>query len=626
MLALSNISIRHRLLGNVVIIIAALAILLFLSLSELVEFKALSNVKAQVEALNSGVLQLRRNEKDFLARKDLKYVETFAANVKSLKQQIDEIVQVFSSLDINTDQLSEFQKTIDSYQLKFTEISRLQQSIGLHPKDGLYGSLRQAVHGVEDVLKAHENYQLLAFMLQLRRAEKDFMLRYDKKYLGKFDSGIDNFYNALDANFVGQDYVPELKRLLNKYKSEFKLLVEKQEQIGLDPKSGALGDLRATIHKTDETLASLMKQSEQAINDVQDTLILQNIMVFIVIAIFSITATLFIANSIVKPLMRFSQLFSEIRRDNDLTRSVEYKANDELSQVARDFNSLMGDFRDAVSNIHETTGVLDIAMNELWKNTESTTVGMQTQQQESEMVATAATEMQATVEQIARNTESAASKADRTSQSANEGHEQVKLTVEAIQNLSSQLDKASHVVGDLEQDSSTIGQVLEVIRSIAEQTNLLALNAAIEAARAGEQGRGFAVVADEVRNLAMRTQESTREIETIITTLQSRTSDIVQIMSICQSDGQKSAEQAEHAGQLLIEINDNVMAIVEMNTSIAAAIEEQSKVASEVNKNVVNIRDIAIDVKGKAEQNSQTSVEISQQVTSLHKTVEIFKI
>src|SRR5690606_15641601 len=240
-------------------------------------------------------------------------------------------------------------------------------------------------------------------------------------------------------------------------------------------------------------------------------------------------------------------------------------------------------------------------------------------------VATAVTEMGATINEIAGNTETTAAKAEATNQNAQSGRAEVQQTVQRINALSDRLQEATNVVAELEKDSKTIGSVLDVIRGIAEQTNLLALNAAIEAARAGEQGRGFAVVADEVRNLAMRTQESTRQIETIVHGLQGRTSDIVQVIQGCRQEGSDSAQQANVAMQLLTEITQDVTNIMDMTTQIAAAIEEQSHVAAEVNKNVVKIRDLSDETYGHARHNAAISEEVAHQAANLHQSVDRFQ-
>jgi len=188
------------------------------------------------------------------------------------------------------------------------------------------------------------------------------------------------------------------------------------------------------------------------------------------------------------------------------------------------------------------------------------------------------------------------------------------------------LVSSEQVVQRLAKDSETIGQVLDVIRGIAEQTNLLALNAAIEAARAGEQGRGFAVVADEVRTLASRTQDSTQEIESIITALQSRTQEIVGHMATCRTQGDESSHRAGSAGEMLEQITLDVSTIMDMNTAIATAIQEQSAVAQEVNKHVVSIRDVAERSGKMALQNAEMSEELSQQANVLTAEVNRFVV
>ncbi|UJL41236.1 hypothetical protein KDH10_002168 [Shewanella vesiculosa] len=243
-----------------------------------------------------------------------------------------------------------------------------------------------------------------------------------------------------------------------------------------------------------------------------------------------------------------------------------------------------------------------------------------------QMVATAITEMGATIDEIAKNTELAATKASQTHDNAQSGQQGVELTVQKITLLAKQLVDSAAVVTELEKDSVTIGSVLDVIRGIADQTNLLALNAAIEAARAGEQGRGFAVVADEVRSLAMRTQSSTEEISSIISILQSRTHSIVSLMQESQQQGRESAEQAEIAGQVLRQITDDVTNIMDMSTQIAAAIEEQSMVAAEVGKNVVIIRDIADESSHAAEENAAASEDVRIRAKALKEAVSQFSV
>ncbi len=294
--------------------------------------------------------------------------------------------------------------------------------------------------------------------------------------------------------------------------------------------------------------------------------------------------------------------------------------------IGRHFNSMVESFQKLIEQVIESVDAMRQSCEELSRNAISASEGVSKQLNETDMVATAITEMGATIDEIAKNTELAAGKAEQTHHNAQEGQIGVEDTISKIQSLAQQLDDSANVVAELEKDSQTIGSVLDVIRGIAEQTNLLALNAAIEAARAGEQGRGFAVVADEVRSLAMRTQESTEEIASIIQTLQSRTHSIVDIMEQSQKQGGESAQQAASAGTLLAQINADVTNIMDMSTQIAAAIEEQSMVAAEVNKNVVVIRDIAEESAQAAEENATASDEVRHRADYLHQAVSQFKI
>ena len=235
-------------------------------------------------------------------------------------------------------------------------------------------------------------------------------------------------------------------------------------------------------------------------------------------------------------------------------------------------------------------------------------------------------EMNATVHDVAQNASSAADAARAADEAANEGRNVVQTTVQAIDRLASEVEQANGVIGKLKQESEQIGSVLDVIRNIADQTNLLALNAAIEAARAGEQGRGFAVVADEVRSLASRTQESTQEIQQMMERLQNGTGEAVRVMHSSQEKTRETVAKAQLAGTSLESIKASVSTIHAMNTQIASAAEEQGVVANEINRSVVNIADIS----KKTAQGSSNSAEASRTLATLgeemHGLVKQFKL
>ena len=254
--------------------------------------------------------------------------------------------------------------------------------------------------------------------------------------------------------------------------------------------------------------------------------------------------------------------------------------------------------------------------------------GQQLMQQKSEVetVASAVTEMGAVAHEIAMNAETTSSRVDTVSQNANAGQDQIVTTVEQMTLLSNQLLDSADQVNLLREKSNAINAVMEVIRGIAEQTNLLALNAAIEAARAGEQGRGFAVVADEVRSLAVKTQDSTQEITQIVTDLQTSTANIVESIELCKSQGLQTAEQTDLAGKAFAEIINDIQEVSEMTSTIAVAVEEQSTVAQEINQNIVQISDYADDLANSATDNAQASNQVSHQASELDNAIRWFKI
>ena len=555
-----------------------------------------------------------------------KHFSLFEQEYAQLNKQIIQLQSQMQDSEIDTQQITLYMRLIKSFYSDFNEVVRLQKSIGLHQDDGLYGQLRSAVHEVESLLNQQDEYQLLTLMLQLRRAEKDFMLRLDEKYLASFQDHVDTLQQKITSSSLSQNIKSNLKNLLSNYQSAFQTLVKTQLELGVDLDSGALGRMQQSVEQSDQLVMQLVAdtklQVEASIAKAQSVAI----MVFIISGIIVLTLVYLTSRSIIVPVERIYQSINKIRRNNDLTVTIEQIGNDEITIMSKDFNSLIGDFNNLINEVSGALNALNIATENLSESTAATSSGMQDQLHEADMVATAATEMQATIQDISHNTEAAAKKAESTNLSAQQGRSEVESTVAHIRGLSDSLEHASSVVSLLEKDGETIGSVLDVIRAIADQTNLLALNAAIEAARAGEQGRGFAVVADEVRSLAQRTQESTSEIEGIINTLQQRTQEVVSIMHQCRSQGDESASQANRAGELLGAITEDVQTIMEMSTQIAVAIDQQSQVASEVNKNVVSIRDIARNTSGHAANNAQTSEEVSAQARVLFAAIDKFKV
>ncbi len=327
-----------------------------------------------------------------------------------------------------------------------------------------------------------------------------------------------------------------------------------------------------------------------------------------------------------KKLEQLATALQEIAEgDGDLTRRLDESRKDELGEVAHWFNLFVGKLQHLMGDIKGSTDSLTGSARQLSQIAEKSNTEITEQQMQTDQLATAINEMAAAVQEVAHNTKQAATTADKANREAGNGRSIVNGNIDAMDNLANEIQKASAVIHQLQSESNEIGGVLDVIKGIAEQTNLLALNAAIEAARAGEQGRGFAVVADEVRTLASRTQESTQEIQNMIERLQSRAQEAVKVMNENQAQSQAGVENASRVNDSLQNINTAIEEISDLNTQIASAADEQSHVAEEVNRNIQQISQCTDAAVGGSEQVARASEDLTRLATQLRDLTDRFK-
>ncbi|WP_442961755.1 methyl-accepting chemotaxis protein [Pseudomonas sp. 11/12A] len=282
--------------------------------------------------------------------------------------------------------------------------------------------------------------------------------------------------------------------------------------------------------------------------------------------------------------------------------------------------------RDLISGIRDGVTQIASAAEELSAVTEQTSAGVNSQKVETDQVATAMHEMTATVQEVARNAEQASQAAAAADGEAREGEKVVAEAIDQIERLASEVVRSTEAMGVLQQESDKIGSVMDVIKAVAEQTNLLALNAAIEAARAGEAGRGFAVVADEVRGLAQRTQKSTEEIESLVAGLQNGTQQVAMVMNNSRVLTDSSVALTRKAGASLENITRTVSNIQSMNQQIAAAAEQQSAVAEEISRSIINVRDVSEQTAAASDETAASSVELARLGNQLQAMVSHFRV
>ncbi len=365
---------------------------------------------------------------------------------------------------------------------------------------------------------------------------------------------------------------------------------------------------------------------ESWISDQNDNAIQKGIFAGLIAAILGIAAIAVIANSLGKVLSNLVERFKDVAHgDGDLTYRIEVKGQDETAQLAHWFNTFLIRLQETLCTVKLTADQVDHSALEGRSKAEDSKTKLLDQVNEVNSLATAINQMSASAQEVAGSAVQAAAAASQVQSSSISGMGQMDNTATTAGELAIRINDAQGQIQSLAQSSAAIQGLLTEIGGIADQTNLLALNAAIEAARAGEAGRGFAVVADEVRNLATRTQTSTEEIRSMLGRLEQDTQSIVVSMQQSQQQAMDTKEETQAAQHALAEINDAIEVINDMNNQIASAAEEQSAVAEEINRNVVVINDTATDVMDSMSSSLITSEELAEKATDLHKELNKFK-
>ena len=440
-------------------------------------------------------------------------------------------------------------------------------------------------------------------------------------------------YESLIGSAEERSTYEEYKRLLGQYRQ----LETRMRSLSA---SGQLDELRALLN------TDLLANSEQ-VNSVLDKLVKINTAqtrefnaqagsqydsaFTLVVALLIVAAGLtflfawLLTRSITLPISQALQAAETIAEGN-LTQPIRAEGRDEAARLLIAMQTMQNKLRDTLQGISGSATQLASAAEELNSVTDESARGLVQQNNEIEQAATAVNEMTSAVEEVARNAVSTSEASREATSSASDGRDLVMETVGAIERMSADVQSTAQLIGNLAEESRDIGKVLDVIRGLADQTNLLALNAAIEAARAGEAGRGFAVVADEVRALAHRTQQSTSEIERMIGSIQGGTEQAVNSMRNSTERAESTLNIAKGAGLSLDTINGAIVQINERNLVIASAAEEQAQVAREVDRNLVNIRDLSVQTATGADQTSAASGELSRLAVDLNNMVARFRL
>lgn len=493
------------------------------------------------------------------------------------------------------------------------------------------------------------NYLLQADrdLYQAQIAERTILFLPDgDKHIGQYkDQYLENIGQAKDrvAKFFQSANEPNLKNYANTFNDNYNIWVNQTKKVVEDKAAGraAVSDviqfmetseksfqaMRTVIDEVGELRINAAKAYSKQTSDKADSS--QSLLLIVLAAGLLICAccALLIPPMVVKPMLQLRDRLKNIATgEGDLTARITLNQKDEIGSIVKHFNHFMEKLQTLIGQTQQITDTVAQQTQTLGKDASANKDANDHQLEALTLVATAVNEMASAIQEVARNTADAADEAKTASSKSEHGQRTVYETIAQIQLLSEQVQSAAGLIAHVEEEANKVNSVIDVIGGIAEQTNLLALNAAIEAARAGEQGRGFAVVADEVRTLASRTQESTQDIQRMLQKLQQGVKDAVSAMDTSRDSAQETVKTTEGAGKTLDEVKDAVTNITRMVIQIAAAAEEQSEVTEDINRNLTQIQGYAETSTQIAEKTLTTSNNLYERTETLRKSVRSFKV
>ncbi|MFB5141906.1 methyl-accepting chemotaxis protein [Vibrio diabolicus] len=526
--------------------------------------------------LEIHLLNLRRNEKDFLLRSNDKYLNKFDANVDKFLNTEKELASILTSNELPSSQ--RFKQDLLAYQKGFQNLVSAYQRYGLDAKSGLLSGYEQALL---EAKQRSDHQQLLALV--------------------RFDSAVKS--GQFNSDLLVGLYAPELIKT-------GKLVAAQKQVVGVAYNQGLLGETRALSHAVEEQFEtfSTALSSAAAKRDEQMSTIKQVITALILGVIFALIWQ--ISRSINTRVNSLLGTIRSISETNNMGLRSDLKGKDELFDISHHLNDLLDKLEQLISGTQEKSAQLTASTDNMHRELEGVMEQFHTQTDHTASMATAVQQMVATIGEISESTSVAVEGVHQAANNAEQGRSVVETTVTNIGQLTSILSNSQQSIGSLNQHVDKIGGAVNIIQEIAEQTNLLALNAAIEAARAGEQGRGFAVVADEVRALASRTHQSTEEITRVVVDIQAQMSTVVADIDQCNDQGQQTLNASEKLDSSLQQIITDMHAIQGNSERIASAIEEQGIVMNQVSGSITELNAIS-------ENNMQSAQECLHEVNSV---------
>ncbi|KPY62066.1 Histidine kinase, HAMP region:Bacterial chemotaxis sensory transducer [Pseudomonas amygdali pv. sesami] len=637
---LDNLKVSKKLgLGFAAILLGVLTVTVigYSSTNLLIERMGKSSKVAEIKA---DVLNARIAAQAYATGPTAAGVQNYASALDTLSRSVDQGLQVFV-ISSNLAKLREIKEQVGGLKQTFDQLVGINQKVdeALKPiikvSDDVSATFENLLNKtIDDTLRSPNETGIRQVKIagDLRNGMTNFRLVF-RRYLSVPNA--DNrqaTYKAADALIAQVDAarsqlpveanaaVDAALVALKQYKvlmSSISDMLQQTEQVRTDLQQQSI----ATAARADDLAALQVISAKKE----QQTAVVQLLSVALVVLLVGIFAAFLITRQITVPL-NSTVIAARRIADGDLTHDSSTTRQDELGLLQNTMQHMTVSLRGLIGGIGNGVTQIATAAEQLSAVSEQTSAGVTLQKNEVDQVATAMNEMASTVQEVARNTEDASLAAKQASERAAHGSSVVQHATREIGQLAGEVKQLGEAMQRLTEDSGKIGSVIDVIKAVAEQTNLLALNAAIEAARAGEQGRGFAVVADEVRSLAQRTQNSTTEIEALIQALQKGTGAASGLMDASLQRTEGTVVLARQAEQALVEINQSIGTIEQMSQQISAAAEQQSAVTDEINRSVLSVRDIADQSASATEQSAASTVELARLGSDLQSMVARFKI
>ncbi|SDZ40256.1 methyl-accepting chemotaxis protein [Pseudomonas sp. NFIX28] len=633
-----NISVNLKLglgFGLVLALTTILAITGWTSLGGLIDR---SNWMSDITQLNAGLTKLRVTRLQYmLTNGDETAAQNVQATLDDFSAQQQKLQNSFKN-PANVKLLKEQGATISAYQASLNKMRNAYRNA--NAARAVMNGNSEAARNLINSITAHVQQMPLSDQRfeqfqAITKAREEFLLaRFEvREYI--YNSTPDAERNAaaqmnaaiaalggLDSHFSSTqgDALRQLKTALDDYRTSlltFKAAVGEAGQARKEmTEQGAL-----IVSQSEELYQFQLDRRDEESVQARSLQMISTLLALLV----GILAAVIITRQITRPLRETMTVVERIA-SGDLTQDVRVTRRDELGVLQQGIGRMGVTLRELIGGIRDGVTQIASAAEELSAVTEETSAGVNSQKVETDQVATAMHEMTATVQEVARNAEEASQAAAAADGEAREGDKVVAEAIAQIERLASEVVRSTDAMSVLQQESQKIGSVMDVIKAVAEQTNLLALNAAIEAARAGEAGRGFAVVADEVRALAQRTQKSTEEIEGLVAGLQNGTQQVANVMNNSRNLTDSSVDLTRKAGASLENITRTVSNIQSMNQQIAAAAEQQSAVAEEISRSIINVRDVSEQTAAASDETAASSVELARLGNQLQMMVSHFRV